>query len=428
MNIKPIALFLIGLAAIAIAFLLSNPLSIVYSLQSPLSPPGVAEVSFITPQELKGALAEVKRYNLRPSMLIREFNASDQVYVEGFNIEAGDWRNVREIRSHYWQSHSVMLADMRQSLLQMQEKRQPLDQESSTAWQTFADTIQQASANTLKIESCWRNNTCPEVKISRLLVSGSRDQLERLVAESSLVARVELREQPIEREPTPTPPTVSPLPTPTASGESFEMNMQSVQQTSSTATSSTLGWLPRRGNIDIRPSSTPGERYVIQTIYWDSPSRVAGFDEDSAYEHDFFLNDSDTSQYGQGTYWDDSDGLDQVPDVSHWSSNLPSAYLDTRSGDPGFIKAFTIGSADGNAIQSGTWYNSYIRTVNGDANMDNGLLQAQLGYRFPSWCYTTWCVFGSDHVDIYPEYKVDPIPGIFSWEFHELYLPFITRQ
>ena len=112
------------------------------------------------------------------------------------------------------------------------------------------------------------------------------------------------------------------------------------------------------------------------------------------------MNDSDESQYGPGTYLDDSDGLDQVPDVSHWSSSLPRAYMDTRSGDPGYLKSFTIGSADGDAIQSGIWYNSYIRTVNGDADDDNGFLQAQLGYRQPSWCYTTWCVFGSEHVNI----------------------------
>lgn len=127
----------------------------------------------------------------------------------------------------------------------------------------------------------------------------------------------------------------------------------------------------------------------MQTIYWDSPSRVSGFEANSAYEHDFFLNDSDESQHGPGTYLDDSDGLDRVPDVSHWSSTLPRAYMDTRSGDPDFLKSFTIGSADGDAIQSGVLYTSYIRTVNGDTNIDNGFLQAQLGYRFPSGCYST---------------------------------------
>jgi len=332
MNAKSISLFLVGLVAVAIGFLLSNQNAAVYSLQSPLAPIGMAEISFVTPQELNGALAEVRRYNLYPSMLIREFNAGDRMYVEGFNLKAGNWRNVRELRSLYWQSHSVMLEDIKRSLLHIQEKRKPLDRESSVAWHASVDSLQQASTDSVGIDGCWRNDTCPEIMVVRLVVSGGRDQLQRLAKESSLVASVELREDSTLQEPTPTPLPVSPLAKP-AAVESFEMSIQSVQQTSSAAVSSILGWLPRRGSIDIQPSTSPGERYISQTIYWDSPSRVAGFDENSAYEHDFFLNDSDTSLHGPGTYLDDSDGFDQIPDVSHWSSSLPSAYLDTRSGD-----------------------------------------------------------------------------------------------
>ena len=231
MNVKPIALFLIGFAAIAIVFLLSNSLSPVYSLQSPLSAPGMAEVSFVTPQDLKDALAEVRRYNLHALMLVREFGVGEQTYVEGFSIEDNDWRNLRELRSRYWQSHSVMLADMQQSLLQIQAKRQPLDRESSAAWQASTDSVQQASADSLRIEGCWRNNTCPEVRVTRLLVSGSQDQLQRLATESSLVASMELREDSIQQERTPTPLPVSPLATPAAAEAVSEMSVQSVQVT-----------------------------------------------------------------------------------------------------------------------------------------------------------------------------------------------------
>lgn len=108
---------------------------------------------------------------------------------------------------------------------------------------------------------------------------------------------------------------------------------------------------------------------------------------------------------------------------------MPSSYLDTRFGDPDYVKAFTIGSADADSLQPATFYYYYIRTPNGDANSDNGYLLAQIGHRVPSGCYTTWCVFGvQDPEAIYLPYDVDPIPGDFTWIFTKVFLPLVVRD
>lgn len=38
-----------------------------------------------------------------------------------------------------------------------------------------------------------------------------------------------------------------------------------------TPTPSIQQWLPNRGIVEVNPSSYAGERYVINTMHWDSP-------------------------------------------------------------------------------------------------------------------------------------------------------------
>jgi hypothetical protein len=154
-------------------------------------------------------------------------------------------------------------------------------------------------------------------------------------------------------------------------------------------------WVPAQGTSYIHPSSAGG-RYVQQNMYWNSWWNVSGFGINSTYEHDFFLYN-----YDNRTYLSSNQAANGIPTVSYWTSNLPRPYLDTRFGDPSGEKAYTIGSANGLDIWPFNQYWYYIRTPNGNTSVDTGKINAQLGYRNPSWCYTTWCSFQDPNTPIY---------------------------
>jgi len=183
-------------------------------------------------------------------------------------------------------------------------------------------------------------------------------------------------------------------------------NIKSSQMTTLALDSST--WAPKMGYSFIHPSSHGG-RYTSQYMWWNN---VSGFNSTSTYEHDFFLNNYDGKTYldaGQD-YWG-------FPNITYASSNLPRAYFDTRAMDADGEKAYTIGSAKASDIQANTgyWYLNYIRTANGNTNTDSGKLQAQLGYRSPSWCYSTWCSFSESIINLIPAWKVG-VPGSWYWQ------------
>lgn len=168
-------------------------------------------------------------------------------------------------------------------------------------------------------------------------------------------------------------------------------------------------WSPQQGYSYVFPSSVQGERYTTQYMWW---TNVSGFNSTSTYEHDFFLNNYD----GQ-TYLDSGQDLWGFPDVTYAASNLPRAYLDTRFSDPEGEKAYTIGSSEASSIQAYTsyWYLNYIRTLEGNADTDTGKLQAQLGYRYPSWCYeNTWCSYAITTINLIPAWNIS-VPGSQYW-------------
>lgn len=170
-------------------------------------------------------------------------------------------------------------------------------------------------------------------------------------------------------------------------------------------------WVPRRGSSYTGPSY-PGGRFVSQYIWWDN---VSGFDSISTYEHDFFLNN-----YDGKTYLDASQNWLGMPNIIYAATNLPRPYLDSRAMDPAGEKAYVIGCSDADSIQANTgyWYSTYIRTANGNTNIDKAKLQAQLAYRNPSWCYgNTWCVPESlVTVNLVPAWHMSNIPCLYYWQ------------
>jgi hypothetical protein len=178
-------------------------------------------------------------------------------------------------------------------------------------------------------------------------------------------------------------------------------------------------WVPEYGKIQTSESSVAGERYVRQKLHWDDAS---GFGLKDTFEPDFFTYNYDGTTK---SYLDKRETTNNYPVTTYTSSDLPGAYLDTRSFDAKNSNgernelAYTIGSSRADDIKIGYTYVNYIRTVKGAATTDKGKLQMQRGYRYPSTCYTTWCSFGYEN-DSSSRYKPVTswsisVPGYLEW-------------
>lgn len=365
--------------------------------QRPLPPQDSGMVYLVSPTELSTAIREMERYGLRVQTFQRQYRMGGQTVVDGYFLTPVDQSqaDIPALEGQYWQSYGAMLRDIAQDIAR--GKPSMIDATAEAAWQSYINDIEEAQEDFSVIEGCWATGTCPRVYVVSTLVSGDAAAL-REVANSSLVTRVDVRSR-VGQETEPTTDTH-------ATAAPAAVLLVPINT-----------WVPKNGDIHVHPSSYPGERYITNWMYWDTATRVSGFGPNSAYEHDFFLNNSSTSKYGPGTYLTAAQSLNGIPSVSYWSSNLPSPYLDTRLSDPDYLKAYTIGCAYADGIAHGVWYSYHIRAANGPAAIDNGCLQAQLAHRSPSSCYTTWCVYMDQIENIYPcsTYLVDPIPGDFYW-------------
>lgn len=96
--------------------------------------------------------------------------------------------------------------------------------------------------------------------------------------------------------------------------------------------------------------------------------------------------------------------------VLHWSSNFDARsfdYLDTNFRNEGF-HVWTVGIASTTWLRSGVLYHTHIGTANGSTSTDDGEIYGQVMQRFPSDCFTKWCMWPRDtKIFIYPwDYRV----------------------
>lgn len=315
-----------------------------------------ALVYLIEPITVEKAIEEATYYGLQVLMLQHSILIMEQDIQGGYFPEPSV--SAREHAQRYEQilseSLSHLLDDAKEALAYEEDKQ------AQNAWQRHITALESARSH-LKEHG---------LKIVSIVIQGEADSIEKFTTDSSLVKGVEL---------IPATDVDSPA-----------------QQQITWVNPNT--WLPNRGRTIVRPANSQDtERYVHQTMIWTD---VSGFGTNSTYEHDFFLYN-----YDGKTYLSRGQSLNGIPQVNYWGSNLPRAYLDTRFGDPAGEVAYVIGCADGDAIQLNTWYWSQIRTAKGDSNTDLAKLFGQLGYRSPSGCYTTWCVFAS---------QTEPVVGSWS--------------
>lgn len=176
--------------------------------------------------------------------------------------------------------------------------------------------------------------------------------------------------------------------------------------------------IPKSGTSYFYPSSAGG-RYVQQNMKWTSVS----FSSDQTYEHDVFLYNYDRKTYlnGANTAYPNC-----YPTTTYAATTWPSAskpYLDTRLSE-NLVSceidelAYTIGAAQANALQANTDYYTYIRTADGNDTVDKFKLQAQIGHRIPTSCYTTWCSFRNQSYTLIPGWS-SSVPGTQSWTYGE---------
>lgn len=124
-------------------------------------------------------------------------------------------------------------------------------------------------------------------------------------------------------------------------------------------------WAPFGGTSNVTRWQT------YQTFYFNNTGEFGSI---STYEHETQIYNGSFADY---------DG--------YWSSNLPRAYKDTQFGDS--IDNFTIGSSQASDIKTYTRYYTYIGLKPGSALSANVKIKGQKGHRWPSWCYSTWCIF-----------------------------------
>ncbi len=156
-------------------------------------------------------------------------------------------------------------------------------------------------------------------------------------------------------------------------------------------------WIPDAYGYRIKESTSyPGKRYLLTAMIWITNDPFGEWSDNVTFEPDFNLNNSSNSSLGPGTYLDDSEYINGVPNVHYAASSLPRAYLDTRDTDPNHIKTFTIGCADAAEIKSFKQYKNYIVTDEGNADQDNAQVVFQRGQRWPANVYNTWSVFNDD--------------------------------
>lgn len=176
-------------------------------------------------------------------------------------------------------------------------------------------------------------------------------------------------------------------------------------------------YLPTSGTSYINNSSVAGERYTQQNMTWANNY----FASDETYEHKLYLYNYDGKTFlnGASTAYPNC-----YPTLTYAATSWGSAskpYLDTRFAEnlvscESEELSYTIGAAQASAITTNTAHYTYMRTTYGNDSSDTFKVQAQVGFRNPSTCYTTWCSAKYKIYNVIPSWNT-AAPGTKSWTF-----------
>jgi hypothetical protein len=361
------------------------------------------KINFIAPVSIEQALGMAQQQNLSIVLIRHSFSIGDQKFVGFCPLPPGIGAD--QMRARLQSEYMAFLQNMATSD-NTDEGGEAVASEGNTQFevQTKATEQDEQSLNpddekslqslNLSFKQALHDAKQSELKIDGMMVEGSSPDVKALRDASPLIENSgDIPEQS------------------SASLMSQSLlNPEVSEQPLASASVNTRKWVPDRGRITVR-REPKRKRYALVQMIWND---VSGFNFFSTFEPDLFLNNSSDSKLGPGTYLDRSEGFGRVPKVDYWSTNLPSPYLDSRLGDSHTEVAFTIGSAYANGIKKNNWYINYIRTKYGDANRDNARFSAQLGHRIPFYCFSTFCSYSDQQVQVIGGWKI-PVPGAKSW-------------
>lgn len=172
-------------------------------------------------------------------------------------------------------------------------------------------------------------------------------------------------------------------------------------------------WVPDRGDTHTYVSSTTGKT-ISNWWVWNTDADLAGLrrDNNETLEVDVVFYNYD------GTAWAINWPCSLCYYGVNWDSNQPRAYADTQMDDSYNERPFSVGSADATQFVKGRWYYFYIYDVRGaSSGPTKTKLQAQRGHRWPSTCYSTYCVYAEDTVTIVPFSAYYFSPGHCYWRY-----------
>lgn len=360
------------------------------SLTRANEPQAEAQVDFVSPVSVDDALTIAAWQNLKVTQIQHSFTIGKEKFV-GFYVVDGD-DTPATIAPKLAASYRAFLQDIAEPAQGNVHDAGPSDPVAGGKLKQRRVQAEQALIRSYQ----------DELRVIGITVVGAENQLDAVKDVWPLVAKVTA--EPSEQE-----------------RISAKSPSKDAVLSQATANVDENTWVPVSGKIITAPSAAGG-RYVEQQMQW---SNVSGFGPNSTYEHDFFLKQSKGEKRPAGTYLDRSEIPGRIPKVEYYTSNLPRYYLDTRLLDGtlwGLLGtdevSFTIGSAQASDIKANTIYTSYIRTKNGDADVDDGKLQAQFGHRTPSSCYGAGCSQHDNNVPIVtlvPAWEV-PVPGVKTWD------------
>jgi hypothetical protein len=145
-------------------------------------------------------------------------------------------------------------------------------------------------------------------------------------------------------------------------------------------------WAPAGGGSEVYQS------YTYSTFYFND---VSDYGSDDTYEHETQVYDENFADYD-----------------NYWSSNMPDAYYDTPFLDD--IDNFTVGTFSGDELEDDTEYFTYMSLSAGSSQNATVRIKGQMGHRFPSWCYSTWCVFADATTS---SMAIFSAPAGMSWQY-----------
>lgn len=171
---------------------------------------------------------------------------------------------------------------------------------------------------------------------------------------------------------------------------------------------------------DTEPPAEDAESAGIlrpQSLYHETWAPCAGTSDvshDNTYQRFYFNNVTQFALNSASTYEHETQVYDQffANFTGYWSSNLPCAYYDTSFEDD--IDNFTVGSACATYLTTYSWYYTYMGLTDEWSSTATVRIKGQIGHRFPSSCYSTWCIWADATTG---SMAVFTAPAALSWQY-----------